>query len=111
MEDLDMSTQQFATAVSILFVGYLPFQIPSNLIISKITRPGAYICIATVIWGTISGTTACVHSYEALLAVRVILGVVEAVFFPGVIFLLSAWYTKQELGKRFACLYIAQQVG
>ncbi|GAM43680.1 allantoate permease [Talaromyces pinophilus] len=39
-EDLHMTTQQFATAVSILFVGYLPFQIPSNLIISKISRPG-----------------------------------------------------------------------
>jgi hypothetical protein len=40
MDDLNMTTQQFATAVSILFVGYLPFQIPSNLIISKLTRPG-----------------------------------------------------------------------
>ncbi|THZ94705.1 MFS general substrate transporter, partial [Aureobasidium pullulans] len=46
-----------------------------------------------------------------LLAVRVILGAVEAVFFPGVIYLLSSWYTKRELGKRFAGLYIAQQVG
>ncbi|KAL1306430.1 hypothetical protein AAFC00_005130 [Neodothiora populina] len=111
MEDLDMNTQQFATAVSILFVGYLPFQIPSNVIISKITRPGAYICTATVIWGAISAATAAVQSYQALLAVRVILGIVEAVFFPGVIYLLSAWYTKQELGKRFAGLYIPQQVG
>lgn len=40
MEDLDMSTQDFATAISILFVGYLPFQLPSNLIISRLTRPG-----------------------------------------------------------------------
>jgi hypothetical protein len=40
MEDLDMTTQQFATAISILFVGYLPFQLPSNLIISRLTRPG-----------------------------------------------------------------------
>lgn len=40
MEDLNMSDQDFATAISILFVGYLPFQLPSNLIISRITRPG-----------------------------------------------------------------------
>ena len=51
MEDLNMSTQQFATAVSILFVGYLPFQIPSNLLITKFPRPGLYICAAVVIWG------------------------------------------------------------
>jgi hypothetical protein len=45
MEDLDMTTQQFATAISILFVGYLPFQLPSNLIISRLTRPGLCKCL------------------------------------------------------------------
>ncbi|WVW81041.1 hypothetical protein I302_103032 [Kwoniella bestiolae CBS 10118] len=111
MDDLNMTTQQFATSISILFVGYLPFQIPSNLIISHITRPGAYICTAVTIWGSISAATAAVQSYKALLAVRVILGAVEAVFFPGVIYLLSAWYKKNELGRRIAGLYIGQQVG
>ena len=43
MEDLNMTTQQFATAISILFVGYLPFQIPSNLLITKIPRPGMFV--------------------------------------------------------------------
>ena len=111
MEDLNMSTQQFATAVSILFVGYLPFQIPSNLLITKIARPGMYICVAVAVWGGISAATAAVKNYGQLLAVRAILGAVEAVFFPGAIYYLSAWYTKMELGKRIAGLYIAQQVG
>lgn len=111
MEDLNMTTQQFATAISILFVGYLPFQIPSNLLITKVPRPGLYICTACVIWGAISAATGAVKSYEQLLAVRAVLGAVEAVFFPGAIYFLSAWYKKQELGKRLAALYIAQQVG
>lgn len=111
MEDLNMTTEQFATAVSILFVGYLPFQIPSNLIITKVSRPGMYICLAVAIWGCISASTAAVKSYGQLLAVRAILGAAEAVFFPGAIYYLSAWYTKMELGKRIAGLYIAQQVG
>lgn len=110
-DDLNMTTQQFATSISILFVGYLPFQIPSNLIIAKISRPGMYICCAVVIWGSISAATAAVKSYAQLLAVRAILGIAEAVFFPGAIYFLSAWYTKTELGKRIASLYIAQQVG
>lgn len=79
MEDLNMTTQQFATAISILFVGYLPFQIPSNLIISSISRPGLYICAAVVIWGTISAATAAVKTYGQLLAVRAVLGAAEAV--------------------------------
>ena len=111
MEDLNMDTQQFATAVSILFVGYLPFQIPSNLLITKIARPGMYICAAVAIWGAISAATSAVKTYGQLLAVRAILGAAEAVFFPGAIYYLSAWYTKTELGKRIAGLYIAQQVG
>jgi MFS family permease len=111
MEDLNMSTEQFATAVSILFVGYLPFQIPSNLLITKISRPGMYICGAVAIWGCISACTAVVKTYGQLLAVRAVLGAAEAVFFPGAIYYLSAWYTKMELGKRIAGLYIAQQVG
>lgn len=110
-DDLHMSTSQFATAVSILFVGYLPFQIPSNLLITKIARPGMYICAAVAVWGAISAATAAVNTYGQLLAVRAILGAAEAVFFPGAIYYLSAWYTRTELGKRIAGLYIAQQVG
>lgn len=111
MEDLNMDEQQFATSISILFVGYLPFQIPSDLIISRISRPGLYICCAVVLWGTISALTAVVKTYPQLLAVRACLGIAEAVFFPGAIYYLSAWYTKTELGKRIAALYIAQQFG
>ncbi|KAI7554814.1 MFS general substrate transporter [Hortaea werneckii] len=111
MDDLNLTEQQFATAISILFVGYLPFQIPSNILITKIPRPGMYICTAVTIWGAISAATSAVHTYGQLLAVRICLGVVEAVFFPGAVYYLSAWYTKKELGKRLAGLYIAQQVG
>ena len=96
-KDLNMTTQQFATSISILFVGYLPFQIPSNLLITKISRPGMYICLAVAIWGCISASTAAVKSYGQLLAVRAILGAAEAVFFPGAIYYLSAWYTKVGL--------------
>lgn len=58
-----------------------------------------------------SACTAAVHSYSSLLAVRVLLGITEAVFFSGVVYFLSAWYTKAELGKRLAALFVAQQLG
>lgn len=79
MTDLNMTTQQFATSISILFVGYLPFQIPSNMIITKVPRPGMYICCAVILWGSISAATGAVKTYGQLLAVRAILGVAEAV--------------------------------
>ncbi|KAI1214722.1 major facilitator superfamily domain-containing protein [Annulohypoxylon truncatum] len=111
MEDLGMSTTDFATVISILFVGYIPFQIPSNLLMTKIRRPGLYICSAATVWGAVSAVTATVKTYKGLLAIRVFLGVTEAVFFPGVIYFLSAWYTKNELGKRLAVLFIFQMLG
>lgn len=77
MVDLNMTTQQFASAISILFVGYLPFQIPSNLFISRISRPGLYICVCACIWGAISASTAAVKTYSQLMAVRAILGIAE----------------------------------
>lgn len=47
------------------------------------------------------------HSYKTLAVVRAILGVVEAGFSPGVLFLLSSWYKKHEMGRRFAVYYTA----
>jgi MFS family permease len=78
-KDLHLSTAQFASAISILFAGYLPFMVPSNLLITKIPRPGMYICCAVVIWGAISACTAAVKNYSQLLGVRAVLGMVEAV--------------------------------
>ena len=111
MDDLNMSLQDFATAISILFVGYIPFQIPSNMIMTVDTRPGLYLCGAATIWGAVSAATAAVQNFQSLLALRVILGITEAVFFPGILYYLSAWYTKHELGKRYAALFMFQMIG
>lgn len=69
------------------------------------------ICSAAIVWGVVSAATAAVKTTGALFAVRVFLGVTEAVFFPGVIYFLSAWYTKNELGKRLGALFIFQLIG
>jgi MFS family permease len=45
------------------------------------------------------------HNFRAIMAVRFFIGIVEGPFLPGLIFLLSCWYTKEELGKRIAFMY------
>lgn len=69
------------------------------------------ICCAVVVWGSISAANAAVRNYKELVAIRACLGAAEAVFFPGAVYYLSAWYPKDQLGKRLAGLYIAQQFG
>ncbi|GAB7358660.1 hypothetical protein MBLNU230_g3889t1 [Neophaeotheca triangularis] len=111
MEDLSLSVQQYNTAVSILFVGYILMQVPSNLVVSKIKWPAAYICLAVALWGAVSAATAAVQSFGGLLACRFVLGVVEAAFFPGAFYYLSMFYNRKQLAFRTAILYSGSQLG
>ncbi|KUM57756.1 hypothetical protein ACN42_g9418 [Penicillium freii] len=104
-EDLGLVGNQFATCVSILFVGYLLMQIPSNLMLNKFGKPALYLPIAMVLWGIISTATAAAQSYAGLVVIRFFLGFVEAAYFPGCLYFLSVWYTRKELGFRTAALY------
>ncbi|WYZ41473.1 hypothetical protein EsH8_V_000368 [Colletotrichum jinshuiense] len=102
---LDPNSNQFQTAVSILFVGYLLMQVPSNLFLNKIGKPAIYLPTCMIVWGVISAATASCHNYAGLLAIRFLLGFVEAAYFPGCLYYLSCWYTREELGLRTTILY------
>ncbi|KAI0146190.1 MFS general substrate transporter [Xylariaceae sp. FL1272] len=110
-EDLGLSNVQYQTAVSILFVGYILAQTPSNIIANKVSWPGVYICAGMAAWGLLSALTALVTGFAGLLVIRVLLGVIEAVFFPGALFLLSLFYNRKQFALRTAILYSGSQVG
>ncbi|KAI1658168.1 MFS general substrate transporter [Daldinia decipiens] len=101
--NLDPNASEFQTAVSILFVGYLLMQIPSNIFLNKIGKPAIYLPACMMVWGVISAATAAVTNFGGLIAVRFFLGFVEAAYFPGCLYYLS--YTRKELGLRTAFLY------
>lgn len=104
-EELNLSSTQYLTALSILFVGYLLMQVPSNLFLNKLGKPALYLPTVMIIWGVISAATAGAQSFGGLIAIRFFLGFVEAAYFPGCLFFLSSWYTRKELGFRTAILY------
>ncbi|OGM40376.1 hypothetical protein ABOM_010594 [Aspergillus bombycis] len=104
-EELNLTSVQFQTCVSILFVGYILMQVPSNLFLNKIGKPALYLPTCMVVWGILCGVTGAVQNYGGLLACRFILGFVEAAYFPGCMATLSAWYTREELSLRTAILY------
>jgi MFS family permease len=62
-------------------------------------------------WGTVSACTGAVQSFEGLVVCRLMLGFTEAAFFPGAIYLLSLFYTRQQLALRTAILYSGSQIG
>nr|OQO31357.1 hypothetical protein B0A51_03352 [Rachicladosporium sp. CCFEE 5018] len=105
VEELDMTPADYQTGLSVLFVGYVLMQVPSNAVLNYVGRPSWYIGFFTLLWGLVSLVTSQVQSYKSIIGARFVLGLVEAPFFPGVLFYLSKWYTKKELNFRMALFY------
>lgn len=99
-----MKGTDFNLATSILFVGYLLMQLPSNMIITRV-RPSLYLAAATSLWGVVSCCNAAANNLTSLIVIRFFLGFVEAPFFPGAIFLMSSWYTRKEMTRRISWFY------
>jgi MFS transporter, ACS family, tartrate transporter len=90
-KDLGLSPAVFGFGAGIFFLGYFIFEVPSNLILEKV---GARRWIARILitWGIISGAMAFVEGAYSFYALRFLLGVAEAGFFPGIILYLSYWF-------------------
>lgn len=104
-EDLSLSDPQYATCLSILYVGYILMQVPSNIFINRINRPSLYIAAIMLLWGVVSTLSGVVHNFAGMVAIRFFLGFVEAAFLPGALLILSKWYTRRELTTRNAILF------
>ncbi|KAH8653245.1 major facilitator superfamily domain-containing protein [Tricladium varicosporioides] len=105
-KDLGLHGSQYNTCISILFVGYLLMQVPSNMLMSSSRiRPSIYMAICMAAWAVISALTAVVKNYTGLVMVRFFLGVAEAPFYPGALYLLGIFYTRKEVATRIAILY------
>ncbi|CAF4128357.1 unnamed protein product, partial [Adineta steineri] len=103
---LHLTSAQYNTCLSVVYVTYVAFEVPSNLILKKL-RPSVWIPIIMVTWGIITTLTGLVNSYGGLLACRLLLGAPEAGLFPGATYYLSSWYTRRELSWRVSILFSA----
>jgi nitrate/nitrite transporter NarK len=105
--DLGLTAAQFGFAAGVFFVGYILLEIPSNL---ALHRFGARRWLARIMvtWGIIALLFTWVSSAEGLYALRFLLGVAEAGFFPGAILYLSLCVPQQHRSRILALFYIAQ---
>ncbi|KAK2756356.1 vitamin H transporter [Colletotrichum kahawae] len=81
-------------------------EVPSNMILTR-SRPSWYLPGIMIIWGAICAVMSVVKNYQGMLALRFFLGCIEAGFFPGVLYVMTCWYKKAEIGKRFSIFYTA----
>src|SRR5258708_4802475 len=93
-KQLGLPASQFGLAAGILFLGYCLFEVPSNLLLYRF---GARRWLARIMisWGVVSAATIFVVGPNSFYALRLLLGVAEAGFFPGVTFFLGAWVAAQ----------------
>ncbi|KEY71233.1 hypothetical protein S7711_02340 [Stachybotrys chartarum IBT 7711] len=103
-EDLNLTGTQYQTCVSILFVGYILGQIPSNMLITRV-RPSRYMGLMMMLWAVVSALTAVSKDFVGLLLTRFFLGLTEAPYYPGAVYVLSLFYTRKEIATRIAILY------
>lgn len=68
-------------------------------------RPSVYMGACMAAWSVVSACTALVKNYSGLVIVRFFLGVAEAPFYPGALYLLSIFYTRKEIATRISILY------
>ena len=104
--DLGLSSTAFGFGSGLFFIGYFLFEVPSNLLLERF---GARLWIARVMitWGIISMGFAFVAGQNSFHALRFLLGVAEAGFFPGVILYLTYWFPKRYRGRVTAGFMIA----
>jgi D-galactonate transporter len=91
LTDLHFSEAVYGLGAGVFFVGYFLFEVPSNLLLEKI---GARKTLAriTILWGFTSMAMVFVKTPLSFYAIRFLLGVFEAGFFPGVVLYLTYWF-------------------
>jgi sugar phosphate permease len=101
LKALSLSDAAFATGAGIFFIGYFFFEVPSNVMLKKF---GARKWIARIMitWGIVSACMIYVKGELSFDALRFLLGIAEAGFFPGVIFYLTLWYPSRLRATRTA---------
>ncbi|KDN72171.1 hypothetical protein CSUB01_12166 [Colletotrichum sublineola] len=105
-KDLGLVGNQYNIASTIFFVPYIIFEIPSNIVLKKV-RPSLWLSFLVLSWGTVMTLMGLVKDFQGMMICRVFLGLCEAGFFPGAVYIVSTWYPRYELQQRLAIFYTA----
>jgi MFS transporter, ACS family, tartrate transporter len=88
--DLGFSDYVYGLGAGIFFIGYCLFEVPSNLILHRV---GARRWIGRIMitWALVAGAMAFISGVKSFYALRLLLGIAEAGFFPGIVYYLTYW--------------------
>lgn len=105
-KDLHMTGNQYLTGLTLFFIGYIAFEVFWNVVL-KVVGPKLWLPSITIVWGVITTLQGVVHNLPGFFVIRTFLGITEGGLFPGVVFLLSQWYKREERQYRIALFFSA----
>lgn len=108
--DLGFSDAAYGVGAGIFFIGYVLFELPSNLMLPRVGARMTFSRIL-VLWGITSACMLFVRNVPGFYAMRFLLGVFEAGFAPGMIYYLSCWYGPARMARAIALVFVAGPLG
>ena len=104
--DLGFSPAVYGFGAGIFFLGYVLFEVPSNLVLARVGAR-AWIARIMITWGFIAAAMMFVQGPRSLYVLRFLLGAAEAGFFPGVVYYLSNWFPEEQRARAIARFMVA----
>lgn len=108
--ELGISNTAYGIGAGIFFIGYIFFEVPSNLLLPRFGIRKT-ISRIMILWGLTSACMMFIRGETSFYVMRVLLGIFEAGFVPGVMYYLSFWYGRQYLGRAIAIFMFAGPIG
>ncbi|KAF2011164.1 MFS general substrate transporter [Aaosphaeria arxii CBS 175.79] len=105
-KDIHINDNQYAIGLCIFYATYIASELPSNLVIKKVT-PKIWLPILTIVWGALTMCLGFVKGFGSFTAVRALLGVAEGGLLPGMVLYLSQFYQRTEFALRIGIFYTA----
>ena len=103
--DLKLIGFRYSTIVLVFFITYVFLQPPATVILRKV-GPRVFLPTICILWGVTMITFGFLKTWTQMIPLRLVLGIFEAGFFPGCAYLLSCWYPRYDLQKRYAVFYL-----
>lgn len=108
-QKLNLTAHDTSTASALYFVGYIIFDVPMNLIMTRVS-PQSWLARIVISVGLVYSCYIALESAGALIAVRMISGIVGAGTWPGMSYYISLWYPNDRLTRRIGYYFTAAQI-
>jgi ACS family tartrate transporter-like MFS transporter len=105
--ELGITAATYGTIAAVFFIAYFICEVPSNILLERF---GARVWITRIMvtWGLVTVLTGFVNNVNMLYACRILLGIAEAGFLPGMVLYLTVWFRARDRAVALGALFVAQ---